>query len=199
MRWYDAMRCDNRGTRLRLQGNSQIVEREELCDTAKDHEYGNSEVHHATMRRQSLITQASALPLRKLLPSSTHKISEKSMAESLRCGNRSLATGNRGTKQRMRWVGYGRGHLFTVMLLLRIATRDKSSRGQRAPRQELVPIDKNVILHVLASPLLYLHIFLGLWSTFHPIAHEVDRTECELFVCHRAVRSSHVDWSWSPT
>jgi hypothetical protein len=49
--------CDATGRcrRMRRGLNSQVVEREQLRNAAKDHEHGNSKVHHATRHRQPLL------------------------------------------------------------------------------------------------------------------------------------------------
>lgn len=113
-----SMRCDARTVsssrpgleKTKLASNSQIIERQQFRNTAKDHKHGNGEVHHATVfPLASFLFSSHKQP--KLLPSfngTTHKISEKSMAGELaRCGNRSLTIGEEKV-----WMGSGRnGHL----------------------------------------------------------------------------------------
>jgi hypothetical protein len=64
---------------------SQVVEWQQLCDTAEDNEYRNGEIHHATTNALASIPIFQWL-FQKLMPSSrssscTHKMSEKSMAD----------------------------------------------------------------------------------------------------------------------
>ena len=61
---------------------SQVVEWEQLRDTAEDYEYRNGEIHHATTNTLAVIFSPQ-WHSPKLMPSSshTHKMSEKSMAD----------------------------------------------------------------------------------------------------------------------
>lgn len=91
--------------------DSQIVEGEELRDTAENYKHRNGEVHHATAKKLASSVKIQWLA-QKSVPGSlepsltthppTHKMSEKSMADSLaRCGNRSLTT--------LRWICWAEG------------------------------------------------------------------------------------------
>jgi hypothetical protein len=77
--------------RMRLR-DSQVVEREELRDTAKDHKHGNREVHHATVHCQLL----PALPM--LRPEASAQLRRASCGALTRC---------RRSPWRIDWRGVG--------------------------------------------------------------------------------------------
>lgn len=70
----DAIRSNARtvSSKRRRRSNSQIIEREQLRNTAKDHKHSNGEVHHATRHASSATITSKRVNLelsQKLLPS----------------------------------------------------------------------------------------------------------------------------------
>jgi hypothetical protein len=64
--WEVSIRCSEDG-RVR-QANSQSFKADELCDAAEHHEYGNGEVHHATMHILAQYLKFAQLGVAKLQP-----------------------------------------------------------------------------------------------------------------------------------